>query len=66
MNDKIFELAEEAGGIIKHVPPVWQFFDDELEKFAESIIMKCCELIEDHYEPVYDGKILKDYFGIDK
>lgn len=38
MNDRIKKLAEEALGTRKHVPPVWQFFDAELEKFAELVI----------------------------
>lgn len=36
----------------------------ELQKFAELIVEECCRVIEAHYEPVYDGKILLMHFGI--
>lgn len=43
MKDKIKQLAEQAGGTQKYVPTpgVWQFFDDELEKFVELIVTEC-------------------------
>lgn len=41
MNPKIEELALEAMGTRKYVPPVWQFYDSELEKFAQLIVQKC-------------------------
>jgi hypothetical protein len=37
MNERIQQLAEEAMGTRKYVPPVWQFYDHELEKFVELI-----------------------------
>lgn len=45
MNERIKELAEQAEGTKKHVPAVWQFYDHELEKFAELIIQKCISQI---------------------
>ena len=41
MNSKIRDLAESAMGTRKHVPPVWQFFDDELEDFTALIVEQC-------------------------
>ncbi len=43
MNEKIKQLAEQAGGTQKYVPSpgVWQFFDDELEKFVGLIVTEC-------------------------
>jgi hypothetical protein len=38
------ELAEKAMGTRKHVPPVWQFFDGELEDFAERIAHECVKI----------------------
>ncbi len=38
MNEIVKSLAEEAMGTRKHVPPVWQFYDTELEQFAELLI----------------------------
>ncbi len=66
MNEIIKSLAAEAMGTRKHVPPVWQFFDYELEKFAKLIILKCCEIsdeIEDADLPVLASKFVKHYFG---
>ena len=36
----------------------------ELQKFAELLIKECCKVIESHYEPTYDGYILRQYFEI--
>ena len=43
MTPLIKQLAEQAGGTQKYVPApgVWQFFDDELEKFVELIVTEC-------------------------
>lgn len=38
---------------------------DVAEKFAELILQECCLVIDGHYEPVYDGKILKEHFGVE-
>ena len=43
VNERILELAEQAMGTRKHVPPVWQFYDTELEKFAELIVRECAK-----------------------
>ncbi len=40
MNERIQELAKQAEGTKKHVPAVWQFYDYELEKFAQLIVAK--------------------------
>lgn len=41
---------------------VADIFNTEL--FAELIIEECCKVIEDHYEPVFDGKILLKHFKL--
>ena len=46
MNERIKELAEQAEGTKKHVPAVWQFYDHELEKFAELIVRECASICE--------------------
>lgn len=48
MNERIRELAEQAEGTKKHVPAVWQFYDHELEKFAELIVQECVNTLEFH------------------
>jgi hypothetical protein len=35
------------------------------EKFAELILQECCLVIDGHYEPVYDGQLIKRYFGVE-
>ena len=45
MNERIRLLAEQAEGTKKHVPAVWQFYDHELEKFAELIVQECIEVV---------------------
>jgi len=37
---------------------------EEIKKFAELIVRECGKVIEDHFEPVYDGKLLKQHFGV--
>lgn len=49
MNERIRELAEQSMGTRKHVPPVWQFFDDELQKFAELIVQEHIQLLQQEW-----------------
>jgi hypothetical protein len=42
MNKLIEQLAKQASATRKHVPAVWQFYDNELVKFAELIVQECC------------------------
>ena len=41
MNDRIKELAEQVGSTHKQNLGVYQFYTDELEKFAELIVREC-------------------------
>ena len=41
MNERIKELAEQAGSTHKQNLGVYQFYTDELEKFAELIVQEC-------------------------
>lgn len=64
MNERIQELAEQAG--MGHER--WNTtvkFESFLEKFALAIVKECAKVIDDHYEPVYDGNFLKDHFGVE-
>jgi len=73
MNPKIKELAEKAAGTKKHVPPVWQFFDDELEKFAELIVKECARIMFEYgktyahpsageYQAMVFSNVIKEHF----
>lgn len=69
MNKRIKELAEQAMATRKHVPPVWQMYDVEMEKFAELIIKECAMIADDgfgsaHFGLGISGKMLKDHFEI--
>jgi hypothetical protein len=44
MNERIKQLAEQAGSTHKQNLGVYQFYTDELEKFAELIVRECGEI----------------------
>ena len=46
MNERIRQLAEQAGSTHKQNLGVYQFYSDELEKFAQLIVMECAQLLE--------------------
>ena len=79
MNERIKLLAEQAEGTKKHVPAVWQFYDHELEKFAELIVRECVEFAykeADHLEDEFErgraddlrrwGNVMKQHFGVEE
>lgn len=45
MNERIRELAEQAGSTHKQNLGVYQFYADELEKFAKLIVRECTDRI---------------------
>lgn len=54
MNKIIRNIASESYGTKKYVPPVWQFFDHELEDFTKLIVNETIKLCDD----------LKGYSGV--
>lgn len=52
MNEHIKELAIQAAATKKYHPPVWQFYDHELETFVHSIVQACINHIETYQIPV--------------
>jgi hypothetical protein len=50
MNERIRELAEQAGSTHKQSLGVYQFYNHELEKFAELIVSDCIRIMEHAYE----------------
>ena len=46
MNERIKELAEQAGSTHKQNLGVYQFYTDELEKFAELIVRECLKMCD--------------------
>jgi len=72
MNERIRQLAEQAGSTHKQNLGVYQFYTDELEKFAELIIRECAELTLDYKSEVYyNGWLdyrdeIKQHFGVEE
>jgi hypothetical protein len=67
MNERILELAEQAGSTHKQNLGVYQFYTHELEKFAESIVRECAGLVEDYYDEdtkYLAGHIIRKHFGV--
>ena len=71
MNERIKLLAEQAGSTHKQNLGVYQFYTDELEKFAELIVKECIDkittydLVPGHsakWEDIYDihARLLQD------
>ncbi len=46
MNERIKQLAEQAGSTHKQSLGVYQFFPDELQEFAELIVRECMRMCE--------------------
>jgi len=69
MNEKIKAFAEQAGSTHKQSLVVYQFFPDELEKFAELIVKECAEFVSndrqnDEYG-VFVANRIKEHFGVE-
>lgn len=69
MNQLIKELAEQAGSTHKQSLGVYQFYTNELEKFAELIIKECLHIVDD--EGAGEGGCIRamiriqDEFGVE-
>jgi hypothetical protein len=67
MNERIKLLAEQAGSTHKQNLGVYQFYTDELVKFAELIVRECAltaGLMEHEGRPNIGAQIL-DNFGVE-
>ena len=68
MNERIKELAEQAGSTHKQSLGVYQFYTNELEKFAELIVAEMLQTCEDH--PAWTGRMIgekiKEHFGVEE
>ena len=68
MNERIRELAEQAGSTHKQNLGVYQFYTDELEKFAELIVQECIG-VADHSNVTGKsiiGERIKQHFGVEE
>ena len=67
MNERIRQLAEQAGSTHKQNLGVYQFYTDELEKFAELIVQECIG-VADHSNVTGKsiiGERIKQHFGVE-
>jgi hypothetical protein len=67
MNERIKLLAEQAGSTHKQSLGVYQFYSDELEKFAELIVKETMRVVANNlpsntYLDVADAVI--EHFGV--
>jgi len=67
MNERIIELAEQAGA----GPSKWYTDPDVLEKFAELIVRECAEVITEtrwHLPPTQQQIAvgIKEHFGVEE
>jgi hypothetical protein len=56
MNDRIKELAEQVGSTHKQNLGVYQFYTDELEKFAELIVRQCMKICQAHPSIIFKNE----------
>jgi len=74
MNERIEELAKEAGHVYVsgHPVPYYQFSDTQLEKFAQLIVRECadicCRIDDEHGEDdsiaYWAAKEILEHFGL--
>ena len=64
MNERIRQLAEQAGSTHKQNLGVYQFYTDELEKFAELIVKECAD-ISYVAEPYKANDLILKHFGVE-
>ena len=67
MNERIRELAEQAGSTHKQNLGVYQFYSGELEKFAELIVQECVSIVKQRWiKPDEDviAEEIEEHFGV--
>ena len=66
MNERIKELADQAGFILHQMEGLPDYFVFNKEKFAELIVKECAEVAEDYDGAHYVGTAIKQHFGVEK
>lgn len=70
MNEKIKELAEQAGFYIDSAPIISNSNNPRLEKFAELIVKECLKVVDTRYNGLSDKdsirlfKMIEDHMGM--
>lgn len=73
MNERIKQLAEQAGGglscIAEPLEHPWKFSESELEKFAKLLVQTCATLLPSDMTHGPDGsplsQVFKEHFGVE-
>ena len=65
MNERIRELAEQAGSTHKQSLGVYQFYSHELEKFAELIVRECLSYTKDG-DIDFMKFMIRKHFGVEE
>jgi hypothetical protein len=64
MTERIKKLAEQAGSTHKQNLGVYQFYSDELEKFAELIVRECADYMYTNYpNSRYEVNYMRKHMG---
>ena len=71
MNERIKLLALQAGSTHKQNLGVYQFYTDELEKFAKLIVGECADLCDRYQEipatePRHCANDIRSMFGVEE
>jgi hypothetical protein len=78
MNERIKELAEQAGAVFEKTNglndcPQDSLVGDEIEKFAELIVRECADMAESFHRHQYDftgnlelHEFIKTHFGVEE
>jgi hypothetical protein len=74
MNERIRLLAEQAGSTHKQNLGVYQFYADELEKFAQLIVRECADIADIErpnsigcgYITKTKGMLIREHFGVEE
>ena len=64
MNERIKLLAEQSGSTHKQNLGVYQFYADELEKFAQLIVQECIRIDVENPDAAPGVEIAK-HFGVE-
>lgn len=72
MNERIRELAEQAGSTHKQSLGMYQFYEFELEKFTELIVRECASMAKAFHNHGYDftgdlelDEFMLKHFGVE-
>ena len=65
MNERIRELAEQAGFCLDINNGIYLCAPIHMEKFAELIVRECAEVAEDYDGAHYVGTEIKQHFGVE-